>query len=62
MSEMTNADKIRTKTDKQLAEWLTFVESRILEMKPMLEKEALEADWLEWLKEDVADDSEYQSQ
>lgn len=59
---MTNADKIRTKTDKQLAEWLTFVENRILEMHPMLERAALEADWLEWLKEDVADDSGYQSQ
>lgn len=59
---MTNADKIRTKTDKQLAEWLTLIENRILEMQPMLEREAFEADWLEWLKEDVADDSGYQSQ
>ena len=59
---MTNADRIRAKTDKQLAEWLTFVENRILEMQPMLEREEFEADWLEWLKEDVADDSGYQSQ
>lgn len=59
---MTNADKIRAKTDEQLAEWLTFVENRILEMQPMLERAALEADWLEWLKEEVANDSEYQSQ
>jgi len=44
---MTNADKIRTKTDKQLAEWLTFVENRIFERQPMLERAALEADWLE---------------
>ena len=59
---MTNADRIRQMTDDQLGEWLTFVENRILEMQPMLEREALEADWLEWLKEDVADDSGYQSQ
>ena len=52
---MTNGDKIRTKTDKQLAEWLTFIENRILEMNPMLEREALKADWLEWLKEEVKD-------
>ena len=50
---MTNADRIRAKTDKQLAEWLTFVENRILEMQPMLEREEFEADWLEWLKEEV---------
>lgn len=54
---VTNADKIRTKTDKQLAEWLTFVESRILEKQPMLEREALESDWLEWLKEEVKDEN-----
>lgn len=59
---MTNADRIRQMTDDQLGEWLTFVENRILEMQPMLERAALKADWLEWLKEDVADDSGYQSQ
>ena len=59
---MTNADRIRAKTDKQLAEWLAFVENRILEIQPILERAALEADWLEWLKEDVADDSGHQSQ
>jgi len=50
---ITNADKIRQMTDNQLAEWLTFIESRILGMQPMLERAALEADWLEWLKEEV---------
>lgn len=59
---MTNADRIRQMTDDQLGEWLTFVENRILEMQPMLERASLKADWLEWLKEDVADDSGYQSQ
>lgn len=49
---MTKADKIRQMTDDQLAEWLAFVENRILEKQPMLEREALEADWLEWLKEE----------
>lgn len=54
---MTKADKIRQMTDDQLAEWLAFVENRILEKRPMLEREALEADWLEWLKEEVKDGS-----
>ena len=49
---MTNADRIRQMTDDQLAEWLTFVENRMLEMQPMLERAALKADWLEWLKEE----------
>ena len=40
---MTNADRIRQMTDDQLGEGLTFVENRILEMQPMLEREALEA-------------------
>jgi len=52
---MTNADRIRQMTDDQLAEWLTFVENRILEMQPMLERAPLKADWLEWLKEEVKD-------
>ena len=50
---MTNAERIRAMTDKQLAEWLTFIENRILGMQPMLERAALKADWLEWLKEEV---------
>ncbi len=54
---MTNADKIRKKTDEELAKWLTFIENRILKMQPMLEREAFEADWLEWLKEEVKDET-----
>ena len=53
----TNADRIRAMTDDQLAEWLTFTEKRILEKQPMLEKAALEADWLEWLKEEAKENA-----
>jgi len=48
---MTNADKIRAMSDNQLAEWLAFLENRILEKQPMLDGATLKAAWLEWLKE-----------
>lgn len=49
----TNADRIRGMSDGELAEWLVFVEQRILERQPILERPALFADWLDWLKEEV---------
>ena len=48
----TNADHIRAMTDEELAEWIVMVEQRIIEVNPMLERPALYADWLEWLKEE----------
>lgn len=47
---MTNANRIRAKTDAELAGWLTLVEQRIMERQPMLEYPALYEDWLRWLK------------
>lgn len=48
----THADRIRAMTDEELAEWIVMVEQRIIEVNPMLERPALYADWLEWLKEE----------
>lgn len=50
---VTNVDKLRQMSDYQLAEWLTFVETKILEKQPKLERAELEADWIEWLKQEV---------
>ena len=52
MNKPTNADHIRAMTDEELAEWIVMVEQRIIEVNPMLERPALYADWLEWLKEE----------
>ena len=52
-----NADRIRSMTDEELAKWLVLIEQRILELQPTLERPALLADWLEWLKEEVKDGS-----
>lgn len=53
----TNADRIRTMTDEELADWLTIsVIPRVCEIplkagnEPMLDK------WLDWLKQEVNDD------
>ena len=48
----TNYDRLIRKTPEELAEWLVFVEQRILELQPMLERPALYADWLNWLKQE----------
>lgn len=54
---MTNADKIRVKTDEKLAEWLTMIEKRVIEnalSKPFkYTDDQLKADWLDWLKQEV---------
>lgn len=53
----TNADRIRSKSDKELAEWLTMIERRAIEKamsKPhYYTDEELKADWLDWLKQGV---------
>lgn len=51
---MTNGDIIRSKSDAELAVWLTYVEERILRRMPMLEKPAMEKDWLAWLQKEVS--------
>lgn len=53
----TNADRIRAKTDKELAEWLVMIERQAIK-KAMLDPqyytdEELKADWLDWLNEEV---------
>lgn len=49
----TNSDRIRAMSDEELAEWLVMVGQRIIEINPMLERPALYADWLNWLKAPV---------
>ena len=53
----TNADRIRTKTDEDLAEWLAMIEKRVVEKatsKPQYyTDEELKADWLEWLTQEA---------
>ena len=49
----TNADRIRAMTDEEFAEWLVTVEVRILQVQPFLERPAMKADWLDWLKQEV---------
>ena len=53
--KQTNADRIRSKTDEELASWMTSVEIRIINRQPMLERPAMEKDWLDWLKQEVAE-------
>ena len=50
--KMTNADRIRAMTDEELAKWLVRVEAQILRIQPMLDRFALEKDWLEWLQKE----------
>lgn len=52
---MTNADRIRAMTDEKLAQWLTFIETRILDMKPDMTRSEMFADWFDWLKQEVSD-------
>ena len=49
---ITNYHRLISKTPEELAEWLVFVEQRILELQPMLERPALYADWLNWLRQE----------
>ena len=50
---VTNGDKIRAKSDKELAEWLVVVETAILEKQSKLDRSALKDDWLDWLKQEA---------
>jgi hypothetical protein len=52
---MTNADRIRAMTDEKLAQWLAFIETRILDMKPYLTRSEMFAAWFDWLKQEVSD-------
>ena len=45
---MTNADKIRAKTDEQMAEWLNWLETAVRAFGIKGEKF-----WLDWLKQEV---------
>lgn len=49
---LTNADSIRSMTDEELAKWFVNLEVKILNIQPMLERPALEKDWLEWLQKE----------
>lgn len=50
---MTNADLIRAMSNEKLAQWLTFIETRILDMKPDMTRSEMFADWLDYLKQEV---------
>lgn len=60
---MTNADRIRNMCNEELAQWLTFIETktleffetRILDMKPDMNRSEMFADLLDWLKQEVSD-------
>lgn len=54
---MTWGDRIRAMTDEKLAQWLTFIETRILDMKPDMTRSEMFADWFDWLKQEVSDGS-----
>lgn len=49
----TNADRIRTMTDEELAYWLVNVEWRVLERNPALERPMIYDDWVVWLKQEA---------
>jgi len=46
---MTNADKIRNRSDEELAAWLEGLVQIVAESG----RDAFDQTWLEWLKEDV---------
>lgn len=52
---VTNADRVRAMSDEEMAEWLTFVEGKILAKQPTLSRSELFADWLDWLKEEAGE-------
>ena len=53
--KQTNADRIRSMTDEELAEWLkTIVQSMSLPIAFVgFDKKEMVEDWLAWLKEEV---------
>lgn len=50
---ITEYDRLVRKSPEELAQWLVLVEQRILDVQPALERPALYADWLDWLKQEV---------
>jgi hypothetical protein len=52
---ITNADRVRVMSDEELAEWLTFIEGKILAKQPTLSRSELFADWLDWLKQEAGE-------
>lgn len=53
---MTNADKIRSMTDEELAQWLSGLSLKIFyEINPWLKLPVGEHGWLDWLKQGVSD-------
>jgi hypothetical protein len=50
--KQTRGDWLRSMNDEELAKWLVRVEAQILRVQPMLERFALEKDWLEWLQKE----------
>ena len=53
--KQTNADKIRAKTDEELADWLVLVEMRIRQLQAVPEIRTLKKDWLDWLQQEAND-------
>jgi hypothetical protein len=52
---MTNADRIRAMTDEEMAQWLTFIEEKILAKQLSISRSEMFADWFDWLKQEVKD-------
>ena len=50
--KQTRGDWLRSMTDEELAKWFVNLEVKILNIQPMLERPALEKDWLEWLQKE----------
>lgn len=53
--KMTNADRIRSLSDEELAAWIARVEWEAgLKQRPLTEY-AMRMEWLEWLQQEVAE-------
>lgn len=50
--KQTRGDWLRSMTNEELAKWFVNLEVKILNRQPMLDRPALEKDWLEWLKKE----------
>lgn len=57
--KMSNADRIRAMTDEELAEFFTFCDSCVIFKDECRTKGyACKQRWLDWLKEEVDDDTD----
>jgi hypothetical protein len=52
---MTNADRIRAMTDEKMAQWLTFIEEKILAKQLSISRSEMFADWFDWLRQEVSE-------